>query len=163
MPKSVYICFYSFRVFCCYCKVSFICGVFLSDRNILNWNTILLAELSGEAFVLLVNTFTVMLLYWDFTYWNSHFFTKTRFSHLTTFEMKVTELVGVVVIFATCIWVIACFEFLAGHQLSWLRFSWIFSAPLGKFLDSILIKPQPLPSKLFRIHHSYIILPFKAL
>jgi hypothetical protein len=58
---------------------------------------ILLAELFGEAFSLLVNTSTIMLLYLDFTCWVSHFFTKT------TFEMIVTKVAGEAVIFLTCI------------------------------------------------------------
>jgi hypothetical protein len=37
------------------------------------------------------------------------------------------------------------------------RFS---SVPPGKYRDSASIRPQPLPSKSFKIHHSSIILPF---
>jgi len=49
-----------------------------------------------------------------------------------------------------------------GDRLSWLRFSWFFSASrriLGQYLK---IRPWQLPSKSFRVHHLRITLSFDA-
>jgi hypothetical protein len=57
----------------------------------------------------------------------------------------------------------AQFESRSGHRLTYLRFLWFTSVPPGKYGSSASVRPAPLPSELFAVQDSPVILSSEAM